>query len=153
MHVIGSAGSTRVKIGTSVSPEKRLKELQTGNPDRLEVLWYTSGGRELEALLHRAFADHRVEGEWFDFGDVQPVGAIPAAVHQHSGITSRGGRPNTRTAPKRSGARAARGEPGHAGTAGWHRPGRCPRRRPPRARAGEVRRPRGGAGQEEACRG
>ncbi|MFJ3697378.1 GIY-YIG nuclease family protein [Streptomyces sp. NPDC090052] len=54
VYVIGSAGSTRVKIGTSVSPEKRLKELQTGNPDRPEVLWYTAGGRELEALLHRA---------------------------------------------------------------------------------------------------
>ncbi|AJT62476.3 hypothetical protein T261_0787 [Streptomyces lydicus] len=108
--MIGSAGSTRVKIGTSVSPEKRLKELQTGNPDRLEVLWYTSGGRELEALLHQAFADHRVEGEWFDFGDVQPVGAIPAAVHQCSGITSRAGRPNARTAPKRPGARPERGE-------------------------------------------
>ncbi|MFE4336720.1 GIY-YIG nuclease family protein, partial [Streptomyces sp. NPDC056831] len=37
VYVIGSAGSTRIEIGTSVSPEKRLKELQTGNPDRLEV--------------------------------------------------------------------------------------------------------------------
>lgn len=44
VYVIGSAGSTRVKIGTSVSPKKGLKELQTGNPDRLEVLWYTLGG-------------------------------------------------------------------------------------------------------------
>ncbi len=109
VYVIGSAGSTRVKIGTSVSPEKRLKELQTGNPDRLEVLWSTFGGRELEGLLHRAFADHRIEGEWFDFGDVQPVGAIPTAVHQRSG-TLRAGRPNTRTAPKRSSARTERGE-------------------------------------------
>lgn len=35
VYVIGSAGSTRVKIGTSGSPEKRLKELQTGNPECL----------------------------------------------------------------------------------------------------------------------
>ncbi|MET8746160.1 GIY-YIG nuclease family protein [Streptomyces sp. NPDC004728] len=97
VYVIGSAGSARVKIGTSFSPEKRLQELQTGNPGRLEVLWYTAGGRELEALLHRAFADHRVEGEWFDFGVVHPVGVIPAAGHQHSGITSRADRPNTPT--------------------------------------------------------
>ncbi|MCX4967057.1 GIY-YIG nuclease family protein [Streptomyces sp. NBC_00654] len=110
VYVIGSAGSSRVKIGTSVCPEKRLKELQTGNPDRLDVLWYTPGGRELEAQLHQAFADQRVEGEWFDFGDVQPVGAIPAAVHQHAGITPRAGRPTARTAPRGSGARTGRGE-------------------------------------------
>ncbi|MFC9581595.1 GIY-YIG nuclease family protein [Streptomyces yangpuensis] len=110
VYVIGSAGSTRVKIGTSVSPEKRLKELQTGNPDRLEVLWCTPGGRELEATLHQAFADYRVEGEWFDFGDVQPVGAIPAAVHQRSEVTPRPGRSNTRVASRRSTTRTERGE-------------------------------------------
>ncbi|MFE7116605.1 GIY-YIG nuclease family protein [Streptomyces sp. NPDC057654] len=110
VYVIGAAGSTRVKIGTSTSPEKRLKELQTGNPDRLEVLWHTPGGRELENLLHQAFAGHRAEGEWFDFGDVQPVGAIPAAVHQRLGNIPRAGRPNPRTTPKRSGARTERGE-------------------------------------------
>ncbi|MGO4459353.1 GIY-YIG nuclease family protein [Streptomyces sp. M-16] len=108
VYVIGSAGSTRVKIGTSVSPEKRLKELQTGNPNRLEVLWYTPGGRELEAQLHQAFTDHRGEGEWFDFGGVQPIGAIPAAVHQLAGNTH--ARSSTRAAPKRATMRIERGE-------------------------------------------
>ncbi|MEU2834963.1 GIY-YIG nuclease family protein [Streptomyces lavendulae] len=108
VYVIGSSGSTRVKIGTSVSPDKRLKELQTGNPDRLEVLWHTPGGRELEARLHQAFAAHRTEGEWFDFGDVQPIGLIPAAVHQHAGNTPV--RSSTRAAPKRATTRTDRGE-------------------------------------------
>ncbi|MFI5867712.1 GIY-YIG nuclease family protein [Streptomyces sp. NPDC051546] len=110
VYVIGSAGSTRVKIGTSVNPEKRLKELQTGNPDRLEVLWCTPGGRELEALLHRAFADRRVEGEWFDFGGMQPIGAIPAAVHQQSETTSRAVRSNARTGPKKASVRSESGD-------------------------------------------
>ncbi|MFD5413369.1 hypothetical protein [Streptomyces nojiriensis] len=61
-------------------------------------------------MLHQAFAAHRVEGEWFDFGDVQPVGAIPAVVHRHSEehppLTSA----NTRTASRRSDPRAGRGE-------------------------------------------
>ncbi|MGW6941402.1 GIY-YIG nuclease family protein [Streptomyces xanthophaeus] len=108
VYVIGSAGSTRVKIGTSVSPEKRLKELQTGNPDRLEVLWHTPGGRELEAQLHQVFAEYRGEGEWFDFGDVQPIGVIPSAVHQHVGTAP--ARSMGRSVAKRAGTRAERGE-------------------------------------------
>ncbi|WP_217550094.1 GIY-YIG nuclease family protein [Streptomyces sp. GbtcB6] len=110
VYVIGSVGSTRVKIGTSVSPKKRLKELQTGNPDRLEVLWCTLGGRKLEAHLHQAFADYRREGEWFDFAGLEPVGAIPAAVHRHSGSTPHSGRPNIATSARRSGVRTDRGE-------------------------------------------
>ncbi|MFF9594058.1 GIY-YIG nuclease family protein [Streptomyces sp. NPDC014646] len=91
VYVIGPPGSNRVKIGTSNNPEKRLKELQTGNPDRLEVLWSTPGGRELESMLHRAFAAYRVEGEWFDFGGVEPVGAIPHAVQTaHTSSKPRG---------------------------------------------------------------
>ncbi|MFJ6486308.1 GIY-YIG nuclease family protein [Streptomyces sp. NPDC091682] len=110
VYVIGSVESTRVKIGTSVNPKKRLKELQTGNPERLELRWCTSGGRELETMLHQAFAAHRVEGEWFDFGDVQPVGAIPAVVHQLSEETTPLASATSRTASRRSNPRAGRGE-------------------------------------------
>ncbi|GGY71276.1 hypothetical protein GCM10010363_60650 [Streptomyces omiyaensis] len=93
VYVIGPVGSTRVKIGTSNNPEKRLKELQTGNPERLEVLWSTHGGRELESALHGAFAAFRVEGEWFDFADIDPVGAIPHAVHTYAN-PKRAGQPS-----------------------------------------------------------
>ncbi|MFD3937832.1 GIY-YIG nuclease family protein [Streptomyces sp. NPDC058611] len=88
VYVIGSSGSTHVKIGTSVSPEKRLKELQTGNPGRLEVLWCTPGGRDLESALHKVFDEYRMEGEWFDFRGMEPVGAIPLAVYKRTvGLT------------------------------------------------------------------
>ncbi|MEU8617355.1 GIY-YIG nuclease family protein [Streptomyces sp. NPDC048623] len=90
MYVIGPPGSGRVKIGTSVNPSKRLKELQTGNPDRLEVLWTAPGGRELESALHQTFNAYRIEGEWFDFGAVEPVGAIPRAVHAYANPKPRG---------------------------------------------------------------
>ncbi|MFE1877743.1 GIY-YIG nuclease family protein [Streptomyces sp. NPDC059496] len=85
VYVIGPPGSNRVKIGTSVNPGQRLKELQTGNPDVLEIRWTTPGGRELETALHQAFAAYRTAGEWFDFGDVDPVGAIPRATHLQAG--------------------------------------------------------------------
>ncbi|MER6503708.1 GIY-YIG nuclease family protein [Streptomyces sp. NPDC001455] len=108
VYVIGPPGSNRVKIGTSNNPEKRLKELQTGNPDRLEVLWSTPGGRELESMLHRAFAAYRVEGEWFDFGGVEPVGAIPHAVqtaHTSPWRSSRPSGPRRRSSPRPPGDR------------------------------------------------
>ncbi len=90
VYVIGPPGSGRVKIGTSLNPQKRLKELQTGNPDRLEVLWAAPGGRDLESALHRTFSAYRIEGEWFDFGTIEPVGAIPRAVHSYLNPKPRG---------------------------------------------------------------
>ncbi|MFB7467285.1 GIY-YIG nuclease family protein [Streptomyces sp. NPDC056224] len=110
VYVIGSSGSAHVKIGTSISPEKRLKELQTGNPGRLELLWCTPGGRDLESALHKVFDEYRTEGEWFDFREVQPVGAIPLAVYQRAVGLARTPARNNRSAPKRSGPRAEQEE-------------------------------------------
>lgn len=63
VYFIG-AGS-RVKIGYSSDPEKRLTELQVGNPDRLTILATLDGGAVLENTIHAAFARDRLDGEWF----------------------------------------------------------------------------------------
>jgi hypothetical protein len=68
VYVIGEPGGAPVKIGYSASRagvEIRRGYLQCGNPRRLGVLAMISGGRRLEAALHRHFRDHRVRGEWF----------------------------------------------------------------------------------------
>lgn len=66
--VRGSKGA--VKIGyTSGRVESRLKSLQTGSPDKLELLGVVDGGRELEKLLHKRYAEKRLEGEWFKLGE------------------------------------------------------------------------------------
>ena len=66
-------GGDFVKIGKSHSPEKRIKELQTGNPYKLELLKTikecSEGGYFNESDLHIKFKDHRVEGEWFRYTD------------------------------------------------------------------------------------
>jgi len=59
------AASGLVKIGVSHDPERRLSTLQTGHPDELRLLGFVSGGRPLEAHLHRMLKAHRVRGEWF----------------------------------------------------------------------------------------
>ena len=66
-------GGDFVKIGKSYSPEKRIKELQTGNPYKLELLKTikecSEGGEFEESDLHAKFKKYRVEGEWFEYSD------------------------------------------------------------------------------------
>lgn len=58
------APTGHVKIGTAGDPRKRLKQLQTAWPGRLELLGVLDD--VAEDVLHRKFADNRVHGEWFD---------------------------------------------------------------------------------------
>lgn len=80
VYVLGSPGSSLVKIGRSDDVGRRVKAIQNMSPLPLTVLWSTPGGAELEARLHRVFADHRKHGEWFDFGTTDPVTAIRGLV-------------------------------------------------------------------------
>lgn len=62
----------RVKLGYSHNPKKRLKEIQTGSPDHLKLLWtYYVGDDEKTAMqkekkLHRVCKKYHVRGEWYD---------------------------------------------------------------------------------------
>lgn len=61
-----------VKIGYSNDPALRIKNLKTGNKNRLEIIAQEPGGTDKEALIHNLF-DHirsKEEGagtEWFDY--------------------------------------------------------------------------------------
>ncbi len=55
-----------VKVGVSGNPAARIKELQTGNPNKL-VLWFCIGGGQAEEqYLHRILSCVRTRGEWFE---------------------------------------------------------------------------------------
>lgn len=54
-----------IKIGMSNNPEGRLRVLQTGHTEPLELLAFTEGGKDLEREYHTRFAAHRLAGEWF----------------------------------------------------------------------------------------
>lgn len=55
----------RIKVGWSKNVATRIAQLQTGNPDPIQLLATTPGGRSLEREVHSRFADARVTGEWF----------------------------------------------------------------------------------------
>lgn len=59
------AGDGPIKIGVAIDPQKRLSEIQVGNPLKLELLASVPGDQNTERLLHRKFSAHRMSGEWF----------------------------------------------------------------------------------------
>lgn len=81
------AGDERgpIKIGISADPTKRLEQLRTGNhlPLRLLDSFATPHPEKLERGLHDAFADLRLEGEWFRF-DVRIVRVLELLRAKHA---------------------------------------------------------------------
>lgn len=66
VYLIREVGSSFVKVGVASDPSRRLSDLQTGNPRRLEIVWTIPGGYDLERALHSWFDKYRAEGEWFE---------------------------------------------------------------------------------------
>lgn len=54
-----------VKIGYSVNPEARLKELQTGNPRKLSLIGTTKGSPQMEKNVHKFLKRYKHRGEWY----------------------------------------------------------------------------------------
>lgn len=54
------------KIGHSINPSQRLKQLKTGNP-YIELICYGNG--VTESYLHSLFFQKRMVGEWFNLSD------------------------------------------------------------------------------------
>ena len=57
----------KVKIGFSANPEKRLKNLQTGNAALLSLAATMQGTVEHEKELHKRFEGYNINGEWFSY--------------------------------------------------------------------------------------
>ncbi|GAB2891586.1 GIY-YIG nuclease family protein [Streptomyces mayteni] len=126
VYVIGAPGSRVVKIGRSSNLPERLKAIQRMSPLPLVILGSFSGGSSLESALHRHFRSLRTHGEWFDFGEIDPVSTIEAAValgedvlnHRGCGLKN-GGIDQPRSWPKYDQAKPHWGYPAEP------EPGRC----------------------------
>lgn len=55
-----------IKIGyTAGEASKRIAQLQTGQPQKIELIGTIEGERDAESGLHQEFAEFRGNGEWF----------------------------------------------------------------------------------------
>lgn len=70
-QIYAISDSTALKIGFSSDIRKRIKQMQTGHPAKLELLWklYVGTEREyavkVEKMIHRLCEKERIRGEWF----------------------------------------------------------------------------------------
>jgi hypothetical protein len=65
IYFIGAVDGDVVKIGYSIKPEHRIRQIQSGNPEKLRVLHEFAGGKSVERHLHVRFGPSRRHGEWF----------------------------------------------------------------------------------------
>lgn len=78
VYLIKSEETDRYKIGISKNPAKRLKQLQTGNSEKLVLInkYETSLFNKIETTLHNRYSYLKKEGEWFEFGLDQELSFI-----------------------------------------------------------------------------
>ena len=74
IYIIQDSGNNCVKCGISHKPDKRLKQLQTGSMNELDLIYTEEcgyGGRkrtlQLEKMIHKELRDKGLKqrGEWF----------------------------------------------------------------------------------------
>ena len=68
VYLIQSLEDSRYKIGVSIHPKKRLKQLQTGNSSELKLIesFQSEFAHKVERALQRRYSYLKKEGEWFD---------------------------------------------------------------------------------------
>lgn len=79
VYVARENESGRYKIGISRDPERRVMELNTGNPESLILVHaYLANdkGYKSEALAHAIFEENRIRSEWFT-GDID-ISKLPS---------------------------------------------------------------------------
>jgi hypothetical protein len=74
---------TFTKIGWSKDPQKRLRQLQTGNSLRLKLLKIYEVPRIKERYLHKALFRYKVRhnGEWFNIPSAEAINVVDSLLN------------------------------------------------------------------------
>jgi len=75
VYLIQSLEEGYYKIGVSIHPTKRIKQLQTGNSAELKLIevYKTEFAHQIEKALQRRYTHLRKEGEWFNMSITHEV--------------------------------------------------------------------------------
>jgi hypothetical protein len=69
LYFIATPAHGPIKIGVSVRPTSRLRQLQTSNAVPLTMLLAMPGTKAVERYVHERFAETHMTGEWFQRTD------------------------------------------------------------------------------------
>ena len=71
VYLIKEENTEKYKLGVSMNPERRVKQLQTASSERLELRkkFKTNYNYMLEKYLHRVFRKYKVIGEWYKLSE------------------------------------------------------------------------------------
>ena len=71
VYLISDSNTYNYKIGISNNPEKRIKELQTGNENKLKIIHKVlcENYKNVETALHNQYSFLKVNGEWFELSN------------------------------------------------------------------------------------
>lgn len=91
-YIYFAEANGKMKIGRSIKPEDRIKDLSNANPDiKLVNQFHTFDAYGVELLVHQYFENRRIDREWFDINkdDIQTLyeeidcteGEIPSQIY------------------------------------------------------------------------
>ena len=81
LYFIQSSKTGMIKVGRSKNPDKRLKQLQTGNSNTLRLIASFDGLGWMERTVHNRLERWRTRqnGEWFHY---DCIGSIPDNLYE-----------------------------------------------------------------------
>ena len=90
VYLIGTPVFGWYKIGKSITPEVRIRDLGILLPFKIDIIavWQAQDHSMLERTLHEIYASSRINGEWFEFArkEVQTlIESIPAESKVYPG--------------------------------------------------------------------
>lgn len=73
------------KIGVTTNVRKRRKQIQTGNPHQVKVVWTREFDNAVivEITLHKLLRKHRMVGEWFNCSSAEIDEAVRMVLESH----------------------------------------------------------------------
>lgn len=87
IYVVGT-NTKPFKIGLSTRPKSRLKDIQTGHPNKLKIHYLHEINKSevslIEKMIHKNINHKRTHGEWFDIELTEAIQEIKYAVIRYS---------------------------------------------------------------------
>lgn len=89
IYVVGT-DTKPYKIGLSTRPTKRLKDIQTGHPEKLKIHYLHEINKEevslIEKMIHKNIKHKQTHGEWFDLELEEAISEVKFAAIKYSKV-------------------------------------------------------------------